>query len=113
MGAPVPPPGIPGPFSLDDAELLAGLMAAAGLVDVQVDELAAPMRSPSFDEWWTRTSSLAGPVANLLAALPDEAAQALRARVQEAVREYTSPDGLEFPGVTLLAAARRPSEEQP
>jgi SAM-dependent methyltransferase len=110
MGAPVPPPGIPGPFSLDDPDLLAGVLGRAGLVDVQVDELEAPMRSQSFDDWWTRTSSLAGPVANLLAALPDDAAQALRTRVQEATREYTTPDGLEFPGVTLLAAARRPSQ---
>ena len=39
-GAPVPPPGVPGPFSLGDAGLLAGLLADAGLADVHVSEAA-------------------------------------------------------------------------
>jgi enediyne biosynthesis protein CalE5 len=64
IGAPVPPPGIPGPFSL------------------------------------------AGPLAKPLAALPEDAARALRARAQEAVSPYETSTGLEFPGVTLLAAGR-------
>ena len=34
LGTPVPPPGFPGPFSLDDAGGLAGLFADAGLTDV-------------------------------------------------------------------------------
>jgi hypothetical protein len=43
-----------------------------------------------------------------IAALPDEVRRALRARLQEAVRPYETPDGLVFPGVTLLATGRRP-----
>ena len=35
IGAPVPPPGIPGPFALGDAGELRGLLADAGLADVQ------------------------------------------------------------------------------
>jgi SAM-dependent methyltransferase len=106
-GRPVPPPGIPGPFSLDDPDKLAALLFDAGFSDVAVSELPTPLRAGSFEEWWTRTAALAGPLANLLAALPDRAATALRARVGEAISEYETPAGLEFPGVTLLAAARR------
>jgi ubiquinone/menaquinone biosynthesis C-methylase UbiE len=107
FGAPVPPPGIPGPFSLEDAGTLAALLRDAELADVVVDEVAVPMRAASFDEWWTRTTSLAGPLATMLASMPDDVTHALRARLQEAVIRYETPDGLDFPGVSLLASARR------
>ena len=107
LGKPMPPPGIPGPFSLDDSDRLAGLLADAGLADVVVSELSVPLRAASFDEPWTKTSALAGPLAKMVASLPEEAAHALRARVREATGPYETPAGLEFPGVTLLAAGRR------
>jgi hypothetical protein len=101
----VPPPGVPGPFSLDDAGAMHDLLCSAGLTDVAVAELAVPLRSVSFEDWWTRTSALAGPLAKVLASLPAEAEQAIRARVREAVAPYATPAGLEFPGVTLIASA--------
>ena len=108
LARPVPPPGVPGPFSLADADELAGLLDAAGLVEVAVRDLPVPMRVGSFDEWWARTSALAGPLATILSSLPEPAARALRARAHEAVRPYETSAGLQFPGVTLLATARRP-----
>jgi SAM-dependent methyltransferase len=106
LGMPLPPPGMPGPFSLDDGERLAGLLAAAGLEGVDVREEATPYRAGSFAEWWTRTSALAGPLAKMLAALPEPAAEALRARARAAVAAYETPAGLEFPGLSLIASAR-------
>jgi SAM-dependent methyltransferase len=108
LGAPVPPPGVPGPFRLDDPDRLANLLAAAELADIAVTEVPTPLHDPSFDAWWTRTSALAGPLANRLAALPETARRQLRARLVQAVRPYRTPTGLDFPGVSLLAAARRP-----
>jgi SAM-dependent methyltransferase len=108
LGAPMPPPGIPGPFALSDAARLGELLEGAGLSDVTVDEFPVPLRAASFEDWWARTSALAGPLAKVLGSLPEEARQAIRARVQEAVAPYETPgDGLDFPGVTLLATARR------
>src|SRR6266498_1679614 len=107
LGAPVPPPGVPGPFSLDNPDTLARLLADAELADVVVTEVPTPLRDASFDAWWTRTSSLAGPLAKRLVALPENAKRALRARLTEAVRPYQTPTGLDFPGVSLLAAGRR------
>jgi hypothetical protein len=107
LGAPVPPPGIPGPFALEDPDRLARLLADAGLAGVAVTEVPTPLRDPSFDAWWTRTSALAGPLANRLALLPEQARGQLRARLAEAVRPYQTPAGLDFPGVSLLATARR------
>jgi SAM-dependent methyltransferase len=108
IGAPVPPPGVPGPFALEDAGRLAGLLSAAGLADIVVGEVAVPLRVPTVEEWWARTTALAGPLARMLARLPEPAARALRERAREAAGAYATPAGLEFPGVTLLASARRP-----
>ena len=107
VGMPIPPPGVPGPFSLDDADRLAGILSSAGLTDVGVAELPLPLRVGSFDEWWARTSALAGPLATLLAALPAEAVEAIRLDARQSVGAYETPDGFEFPGVSLLATARR------
>jgi ubiquinone/menaquinone biosynthesis C-methylase UbiE len=107
LGAPIPPPEIPHPFSLDDPDQLAGLLVDAGFSHVVVEAVPTPYYAASFDEWWNRCSSLAGPLAQRLAALPPPALHALRARARRAVVAYETPDGFEFPGVSLVAAAHR------
>jgi SAM-dependent methyltransferase len=107
IGAPVPPPGIPGPFSLGDPDALGALLSSAGFAGVRVTELAVPLRAASFDAWLARTSALAGPLAAILASMPEEARLALAARARELTAAYRTPDGLEFPGVTLVATGRR------
>jgi ubiquinone/menaquinone biosynthesis C-methylase UbiE len=105
VGAPVPPPGIPGPFSLDDAGRLTDVLAAGGLDGVKVEEVAVPLRAGSFDEWFTRTSAIAGPLAARLAAMPEGPRAALRARLQDATAPYATADGgLDIPGVSLVAS---------
>jgi SAM-dependent methyltransferase len=106
-GKPVPPPGLPGPFSLGDAGRVPALLSDAGLSSVAMSELPTPLRASSFEEWWARTSALAGPLAKMLTSLPEPAMLALTARLQEAIAPYTTPAGVEIPGVTLIASARR------
>jgi ubiquinone/menaquinone biosynthesis C-methylase UbiE len=108
LGAPLPPPGFPGPFSLAGAGELFGLLTRAGLAHVSVSELRVPLRASSFEEWFARTTSLAGPLAKRLASLPGDVAERLRARVRATTEPYRTPSGLEFPGVALLASAQRP-----
>jgi SAM-dependent methyltransferase len=110
LGRPVPPPGVPGPLSLADRDGLVRLLRDAELVEVEVEELAVPLRAATFEQWWTRTSALTGPLAVILAALPEDALQAIRTRLLAAVAPYQTPAGLELPGVTLLASARRAAE---
>jgi SAM-dependent methyltransferase len=107
FGTPVPPPGIPHPFSLDDAGGLARLLSDAGLGDVEVGELPTPYRAASVEEWWTRTVALAGPLAQRFASLPEPALKALRDRAGTAISPYVTPDGLDIPGVSLIATATR------
>ena len=106
LGMPVPPPGVPGPFSLDDADRLGRLFVAAGFVDVGVRELDVPLRTPSFDTFWQRTCALAGPVAGIIAGLAVDDRSALVDRARIAVEPYRSSTGVELPGVALLATAR-------
>jgi SAM-dependent methyltransferase len=107
VGAPIPPPGVPGPFSLGDAVVLAGLLDDAGLSDVTVREVSVPLRAASFEEWWSRGSTLAGPLARRLASLPSDAFEAIQARARAAIGVYEAQGGLEIPGVALLADGRR------
>jgi SAM-dependent methyltransferase len=106
LGRPVPPPGIPGPFSLGDPGELHRLLCDADLADVRVSELEVPLRAGSFEEWWERTSALAGPLSTILAALPAPAIETIRARLRETTAAYRTPTGVAFPGLALIAAAR-------
>ena len=107
LGAPIPPPGIPGPFALEDASRLTSVLEGADLSAVTVSEVDVPLRIGSFEEWWERTTALAGPLAKVLESLHPDAAQELRARAQEAAKPYQTAAGLEFPGVTLVGSGRR------
>jgi enediyne biosynthesis protein CalE5 len=107
LGSPVPPPGVPGPFALDDPSRLEALFTAAGFLDVSVEKVPVPLRSPSFEAWWARTSALAGPLTGIVANLPAEARGALTERLRAAAAPYATADGVELPGVALLASARR------
>jgi SAM-dependent methyltransferase len=107
-GFPVPPPGVPGPFALDDPGTVAGMLSDAGFDEAALDEVASPVRLGSFDDWWTVVPSLAGPVGRLLAGLPDETVLAIRAGAAQALAPYATPTGHDIPGLSLVASARRP-----
>lgn len=82
------------------------LLVEGGLADVTVEECAVPRRARSVDEWWRRTTSLAGPLAKRLEALPQEGRDGIRARAEAAVGPYVTERGVEFPGVALIASGR-------
>ena len=105
LGTPMPPPGMPGPFSLDDPGRLTAVLADAGLGDIEIREVDVPYRAASVSEWWSRTAALAGPLAGRLAALPEPARIALREQAAAAVEAYRTPHGLDLPGLSVLAGA--------
>ena len=107
LGCPVPPTGIPGPFSLQNADRLASLLVDAELSDVAVIEVPVALRASSFDAWWDGRRALAGPLTKILASVPTDAVEAMKARAREAAKQYETPRGLEFPGVALVASGRR------
>jgi ubiquinone/menaquinone biosynthesis C-methylase UbiE len=103
----VPPPGMPGPFALQDQSRLHDVLAGAGFVDIVIERVPTPVLAPSFEKWWARTSALAGPLSALLARLDAPTSDALQEKLRQAVAPYTSSSGLELPGLTLVARARR------
>ena len=107
LGCPVPPTGIPGPFSLQEADRLASLLVNGGLSEVAVVEVPVALRASSFDAWWDGRRALAGPLTKILASVPTDAVEAMNGRAREAAQQYETPRGLEFPGVALVASGRR------
>jgi SAM-dependent methyltransferase len=115
LGMPIPPPGVAGPFALGDAGVLAAVMGGAGLTDVRVETVGAPLRVPSLDAWWDRVPALAGPLGLLLAGMEPAAREAIRERATAAVAARARPaddGGLELDGSILVAAGRRPAEHR-
>jgi len=102
LGTEIPPPGVPGPFSLAAPGTLGALLSSAGFADVTVGEVAVPMHTASVDEWWTAIPSLAGPVAQLLDSLPAEVVAAIRTDTENAFARFATPDGYELPGVSVV-----------
>jgi enediyne biosynthesis protein CalE5 len=102
VGHPVLPTGGPGPFALGDPARLHALFVDAGLLDVAIDEVPCPLRVPSFDAWWTRTSTIGGPLVSVIASLSEDARADLIGRLRAAVERYAAPGGLELPGLVLV-----------
>lgn len=107
FGGTFPPPGMPGPLSLGDPEKFRAALADGGFEKVEVTEVEVPWRGASVEEWWERTTALAGPVAKLLAAQPPETVEAIRDRAAGALASYGTADGVEIPGLTVVALATR------
>jgi ubiquinone/menaquinone biosynthesis C-methylase UbiE len=107
LGGTFPPPGVPGPFSLDGRDKFMAVLWDAGFGDIDIAEVEVPWTGASFDEWWRVTVALAGPLAKLLEAQPPEAIEGMQAHAREALSKYETADGLEVPGLNLLATARR------
>jgi hypothetical protein len=72
-----------------------------------VEDREAPLRAPSFEAHWERTTALAGPLAGILSALPTDVQQSIADRFRAGLSRYTTPNGMEIPGVTLVASGRR------
>jgi ubiquinone/menaquinone biosynthesis C-methylase UbiE len=106
-GSPVPPPGVPGPFSLGDDGALASTLAGAGLEQVRVEEVAVPTRDASFDDYWVLRTDLAGPLKSRLQGLPLPDREAIRQTVRGRLSRYQTAAGLEIPGLAYIGSARR------
>ncbi|WP_006246173.1 class I SAM-dependent methyltransferase [Mycolicibacterium tusciae] len=106
-GLPVPPPGIPGPFSLESSGVLGELLVGAGFSRTDVREISEPMKALSVDDYWSLVPPLAGPISRVLESLPAEVNSAIRARVAQTLAAFATSDGYELPGVSLVGVGRR------
>jgi hypothetical protein len=113
LGAPVPPPGMPGPFALSGDGALAQVLTAAGFANVEVREVETPLHVASIDEWWTVVPSLAGPVATIVNSLPDEITSAMRTDAELALRTFAVAGGYSIPGLSLVGVGHQSGKSLP
>jgi ubiquinone/menaquinone biosynthesis C-methylase UbiE len=106
-GIVVPPPGVPGPFALSHDQELQQLFIGAGFSDITLEHVATPLRAPSFDAWWTRNLTIAGPVVGVLNGLDDTTRARVRAAVYGAVSVYETDGALELPGSAVVLTGSR------
>ncbi len=110
FGVPFPPPDLPGPFSLDDAETLRRVLEQGGLRDVLVESVATPMSAASIEAWWARVPQLAGPLGMALEAMEAEVREAIAARAMRSGREVAlhEDDRIFLAGSSLIAVGTKP-----
>jgi SAM-dependent methyltransferase len=111
FGVPFPPPGVRGPFALDDAALLGSVLQDGGLEQIETQAIATPMQAASLESWWERVPKLAGPLAIALAGMEPEVTEEIRRRALSAGADASlrESDQIVFPGSVLVAAGRKPS----
>jgi SAM-dependent methyltransferase len=94
------------PFAGPGRQELHRLLTGAGFATAQVRIATFPVRYPSPGELLRRQAA-SSPLGAPLAALDEEARQALARELDQTLREWADDDGVVFPMQTWLATARR------
>ncbi len=99
----------PGPLAFHDKDRVAGLMADAGLVDVQVTPVPLMLNGPLSVEDAALLCTRVGPAARVIAHFDgtDEDVRAIVETVSRQFEAYATPQGTRIPAVINLLQARR------
>jgi ubiquinone/menaquinone biosynthesis C-methylase UbiE len=90
---PPPEPGAPGIFALGDRERLRELVEAAGFGEPDIEEISFEFRYSDFDDFWDAIVSLAGPLARVVTALPDDERAATQDAIKDQIASFRAADG--------------------
>jgi ubiquinone/menaquinone biosynthesis C-methylase UbiE len=90
---PPPEPGAPGIFALGDPGRIRELVTQAGFAEPELEVIEFEFRYADFDDFWDTLVRIAGPLARVLNALPDDERLATRATIMHSVEPYRNPDG--------------------
>ena len=107
VDVPPPAPGATGIFSFADPERIRAVMQSAGFRNIHIEafELLAA-DADSGEEFFTMVREIAGPVASLLAKVPENARAKLNLEIAREVEAASSVKGrVCLPGVTWIACA--------
>ncbi len=104
---PPPEPGQPGILALADPARLRQLFTDAGLTDPEIEEVPYVFPFAGEDDYWDFLTDVAGAISMALGRLDDEARADVRANLATRIEPYRTPDGLELPAVSIVAAATR------
>jgi SAM-dependent methyltransferase len=90
---PPPEPGAPGIFAMGDDGYIRELVAGAGFGEPELEEITFDFHYPDFDDGWDAIVRLAGPLARVVKALPEEEREATREAIRQNVEPYRNEDG--------------------
>ena len=100
-----PEAGAPGILALGDRGRLSGLVEAAGFSSPQIDDVPFTWTFSDFDDYWDFLEGAAGAIAMVLNQLSEDERRSVRDEIVTRVDEFSRKDGLEFPAMSLVAAA--------
>jgi SAM-dependent methyltransferase len=104
---PAPEPGAPGIFALADPVRIRELVTEAGFAEPELEEVALEFPFRDFDDVWNFLIRLAGPLAQVINALPDDERAATRAAIMMNSEPYRNEDGsYTFPASPWCVLAR-------
>jgi ubiquinone/menaquinone biosynthesis C-methylase UbiE len=104
-GAPPADPYSPGIFAMASEARTRELLAGAGLEPSRVENVEMAWRFDSLDAYWHFVTDLAGAVAMMVRALPEEDSTEVRDEVERRVEPYAEGDGYRLPGMCLNVLA--------
>ncbi len=108
MDVPKRPPDAPGIFAFADPERLRAVLATAGFVDIQVEELEIDViEVDSGAAYWAAMEDLAGPITRLVNQLDKNTRAAFVKDVIETSSALQTGDTLRMRGTTWIASGSR------
>ena len=90
---PPPEPGAPGIFAMADPERIRSLVTDAGFGEPELEEIPFEFRYADADDFWDVLVRIAGPLARVVKALPEEELRATRAAIEEGLAPFRGEDG--------------------
>jgi SAM-dependent methyltransferase len=104
---PAPEPGTPGIFAMADPDRIRELVTDAGFGEPELQEVTLEFPFRDFDEFWDFLVRLAGVLAQVINALPEDERTATRAAVMANAEPYRNEDGsYTFPASAWCVLAR-------
>jgi ubiquinone/menaquinone biosynthesis C-methylase UbiE len=88
-----PEPGAPGIFAMGDPGRIRELVTQAGFAEPDLEVIEFEFRYAGFDDFWDTLVRIAGPLAHILNALPEDERLATRTAIMQCVEPYRNPDG--------------------
>jgi hypothetical protein len=104
---PTPEPGAPGIFALAEPTRISELVTETGFGEPELEEVALDFPFQDFDDLWDFLVHLAGPLAQVINALPEEERSATRAAIAANAEPYRNEDGsYTFPAAAWCVLTR-------
>jgi ubiquinone/menaquinone biosynthesis C-methylase UbiE len=103
---PPPEPGAPGIFALGDPDRTRELVTGAGFGEPELEDVTFDFHYADDDDLWDAIVRLAGPLARVVNALPEDEQRATREAIVEAQAQFRNEDGsYDCPASTWVGVA--------